>query len=99
MGKDEDINRQACWLQDIEPGAELETVPSGLLSLFFFKVCINVDRECRQQDPVAAEVQFQALVYENSSEDGAVIYIDRSVGRHMRSSWAYVVHVGEMTVR
>lgn len=36
MGKDEDINRQACWLQDIEPGAELETVPSGLLSFFFF---------------------------------------------------------------
>lgn len=47
MGKDEDINRQACWLQDIEPGAELETVPSGLLSFFFLKYALtwieNVD--------------------------------------------------------
>lgn len=64
-----------------------------------FSVCIGLDQEYRQQNPVVMKADVQALNYENTSKAGVVIYTNRSVDQYMRSSWAYVVQVGGSSVR
>lgn len=58
-----------------------------------------MDRDCRQQNHLDKEAEIRALIYENSSGSGVVIYVVGSIVRHVRSSWTYVAQVGGKTVR
>jgi ribonuclease HI len=49
-------------------------------------------------EPIIAEAEVQALIFENTFGGDAIIYTDGSVIRHVRSSWAYTAQVGGKTV-
>uniref|UniRef100_A0A0B7BTB6 Uncharacterized protein n=1 Tax=Arion vulgaris TaxID=1028688 RepID=A0A0B7BTB6_9EUPU len=53
---------------------------------FIIFVCIRLDQECRQDNPMVVEAEAQAHISENSSENDVIIYRDDSVIRHVRSS-------------
>ena len=67
MGRAEDVIQQVCSLEDIEPGEEWVPVPIECSTSF--SVRIELDRKCRQQNPLAVEAEVQALIYENFSEN------------------------------
>lgn len=66
MGQAEDITQKMCSLEDIEPGSKWQRVLQVLYRALL--VYIRLDRECRQLNPVVAEVEVQAILYENSFE-------------------------------
>ena len=97
MGQAEDCIEQVCTLEDIDPGEEWIPVPRGIATSF--SVCIELDKECRQHNPLVVEAEVQALISENASEHDVIIYTDGSVIRHVRSSWAFTAQVGGDVVK
>lgn len=95
MEQAKDILQQVCSLGDIEPGAKCESVPSVLRKVFW----VSLDRESRQQNPLAMEAEIKALIYNSSSEAGVIIYTKGYVIWQVRSSLTYVAQVGVRTVR
>ena len=97
MGQAEDCIEQVCTLEDIDPGEEWIPVPRAIATSF--SVCIELDKECRQHNPLVVEAEVQALISENASDHDVIIYTDGSVIRHVPSSWAFTAQVGGDVVK
>jgi hypothetical protein len=83
MGLTEDIILQVCSIDEIYTGEEWLVLSAKCDASI--SGCIKLSRNCRQQSPVAVEVEVQVSIFENSPEADAVIYTDDSVVRHTSS--------------
>ena len=97
MGRAEDIIRQVCSLESIAPEEEWVKVSAECGT--FFSVCIKLNREAREQNPVAVEAEVQAMIFENSLAGEVIIYTDGSVVRHQRCAWAFTAQVDGTTLK
>lgn len=55
-----------------------------------FSLIITLDRSCRKQSPVAVDAEIKALINENTTESGDIIYTEGSLVLNKCGVWCFL---------
>jgi hypothetical protein len=64
-----------------------------------FSCIVTLDRRCREQNPVAGNIEVNTFTNENPDEGDVPIYTDWSAVQHQNSAWVFPGHSVDKTVQ